>query len=208
MLSSELCIDTRRSGDVIIRCRWARTPLSIAYHDVEWGVPVHDDRLLFEFLTLEGAQAGLSWETILKKREAYRRAFRGFDPARVARFSAAQVDRLLEDPGIVRNRLKVNSTVGNAKAFLAVQQEFGSFTAYLWGFVGGSPRVNRWGTLQQVPARTAESDALSRDLVRRGFKFVGSTICYAFMQAVGVVNDHTIDCFRYERVVRERPDQV
>ena len=179
------------------RCRWAQTPLSIAYHDLEWGVPVHDDRVFFEFLTLEGAQAGLSWETILKKRDAYREAFARFDPAAVAKFRASQVERLLANPGIVRNRLKVLSTVTNAKAFLKVQQEFGSFDAYVWTFVGGSPRVNRWKAHGQVPPRTLESDALSKDLLRRGFKFVGSTICYAFMQAVGMVNDHTIDCFRY-----------
>ncbi|MGH2375063.1 MAG: DNA-3-methyladenine glycosylase I [Candidatus Methylomirabilaceae bacterium] len=179
------------------RCGWARTPLSIAYHDAEWGVPVHDDRIFFEFLTLEGAQAGLSWETILKKREAYRAAFMGFDPARVARFTPARVERLLRNPGIVRNRLKIESTVRNARAFLAIQREFGSFDAYVWGFVGGAPRVNRWRTYHEVPARTPESDALSRDLLRRGFTFVGSTICYAFMQAVGLVNDHTTDCFRY-----------
>jgi len=182
------------------RCTWARTPLGIAYHDLEWGVPVHDDNVLFEFLTLEGAQAGLSWETILKKREAYRQAFAGFDPARVATFKSAQVARLLRNPGIVRNRLKIGSTVGNAKAFLAVQREFGSFDAYVWTFVGGRPRVNRRRTFRQVPPRTPQSDALSRDLLDRGFKFVGSTICYAFMQAVGMVNDHTIDCFRYESV--------
>jgi DNA-3-methyladenine glycosylase I len=182
------------------RCSWARTSLSIAYHDLEWGVPVHDDSVLFEFLTLEGAQAGLSWETILKKREAYRQAFVGFDATLVAKFRPAQVARLLRNPGIVRNRLKIGSTVGNAVAFLAVQHEFGSFDAYVWSFVGGTPRVNRWRTLGQVPARTPQSDALSRDLLGRGFKFVGSTICYAFMQAVGMVNDHTIDCFRYERV--------
>lgn len=182
------------------RCSWARTPLSIAYHDAEWGVPVHDDILLFEFLTLEGAQAGLSWETILKKREAYRDAFLGFDPVRVARITPSQVERLLGNPGIVRNRLKVTSTVGNAKAFLRIQQEFGSFDAYVWRFVGGQPRLNRRRTLRGVPARTPESDALSRDLLRRGFKFVGSTICYALMQAVGLVNDHTVDCFRYRAV--------
>lgn len=192
----------RRPPDAHVRCSWARTPLSIAYHDAEWGVPVHDDRVFFEFLTLEGAQAGLSWETILKKREVYRDAFLGFDPARVARFTRARVERLLRNPGIVRNRLKIDSTVGNAKAFLGIQQEFGSFDAYVWGFVGGGPRVNRWRTLQVVPARTLDSDALSRDLLRRGFKFVGSTICYAFMQAVGLVNDHTVDCFRYRTVGR------
>lgn len=182
------------------RCRWARTPLSIAYHDAEWGVPVHDDRILFEFLTLEGAQAGLSWETILKKREAYRDAFLDFDPVRVARFTPARVERLLRNAGIVRNRLKIESTVGNARAFLAIQREFGSFDAYVWGFVGGAPRVNRWRAREVIPARTVESDTLSRDLVRRGFTFVGSTICYAFMQAVGLVNDHTTDCFRYRIV--------
>ena len=177
------------------RCSWARTPLSIAYHDAEWGVPVHDDRVLFEFLTLEGAQAGLSWETILRKREAYRAAFAGFDPARVARFTPARVERLMQNAGIVRNRLKIESTVKNARAFLAVRKEFGSFDAYALRFVGGKPLVNRPRTLADVPARTPDSDALSKDLLRRGFKFVGSTICYAFMQAVGLVNDHTTDCF-------------
>ena len=181
------------------RCSWAKTELSIAYHDEEWGVPVHDDRTLFEFLTLEGAQAGLSWETILRKRDAYREAFADFDPARVARFTPARVERLLQNPGIVRNRLKVESTVRNARAFLAVQDECGSFDAYVWRFVGGAPKVNRRETLKQIPASTPESDALSRDLLQRGFKFVGTTICYAFMQAVGLVNDHTIDCFRRAR---------
>ena len=188
-----------------IRCAWAQTPLSIAYHDAEWGVPVHDDAALFEFLTLEGAQAGLSWETILRKREAYRDAFAGFDPARVARFSPARVERLLTNTGIVRNRLKIASTVGNAKAFIRVQREFGSFDAYVWRFVGGLPRVNRRRTGHEIPARTAESDALSRDLSKRGFKFVGSTICYAFMQAVGLVNDHTVDCFRYAALRSSSP---
>ncbi len=180
-----------------IRCSWARTPLGIAYHDAEWGVPVHDDRILFEFLTLEGAQAGLSWETILKKREAYRDAFLDFDPARVARFTPARVERLLQNAGIVRNRLKIESTVSNARAFLAVQKEFGSFDAYVWSFVKGAPLNNHRRSLEAIPARTSDSDALSRDLLRRGFKFVGSTICYAFMQAVGLVNDHATDCFRY-----------
>ena len=188
----------------IRRCAWARTPLAIRYHDQEWGVPVHDDIVFFEFLTLEGAQAGLSWETILNKRDAYRDAFAGFDPARVARFTPARLERLLADPGIVRNRLKIASTVGNARAFLAVQKEFGSFDEYVWGFVGGRPRVNRWRAIDQVPARTPESDALSRDLLARGFKFVGSTICYAFMQAVGLVNDHTMECFRYRAVATSR----
>jgi DNA-3-methyladenine glycosylase I len=182
------------------RCGWARSDVSVAYHDLEWGVPVHDDRVLFEFLLLEGAQAGLSWETILKKRAAYRKAFSDFNPAAVAKFGAARIERLLANPGIVRNRLKVQSAVTNAKAFLAVQQEFGSFDAYVWRFVAGTPRQNRRRTLSQLPARTEESDALSTDLLRRGFKFVGSTICYAFMQAVGMVNDHTIDCFRYNEV--------
>jgi DNA-3-methyladenine glycosylase I len=180
-----------------VRCEWARTPLGIAYHDSEWGVPVHDDRVFFEFLTLEGAQAGLSWETILRKRAAYRAAFKDFDPVRVARFTPARIKRLLENPGIVRNRLKVESTVGNARAFLAIQREFGSFDAYVWRFVGGAPKQGRRRSLTDVPVRTPESDALSRDLLARGFKFVGSTICYAFMQAVGLVNDHTVTCFRY-----------
>ncbi len=181
------------------RCAWARTPLGIAYHDAEWGVPVHDERVLFEFLVLEGAQAGLSWETILNKREGYRRAFAGFDPARVARFTSEKTRKLMQDPGIVRNRLKIASTVSNARAFIAVQREFGSFDAYVWRFVGGKPRMNRWRAPGQVPARSAQSDALSRDLLGRGFKFVGSTICYAFMQAVGMVNDHTIGCFGRRR---------
>jgi DNA-3-methyladenine glycosylase I len=168
----------------------------VAYHDREWGRPVHDDRVLFEFITLEGAQAGLSWETILKKRESYRDAFADFDPAKVARFTPDRIERLLLDPGIVRNRLKVESTVTNAKAFLAVQREFGSFDAYVWGFGDGAPLVNRRRTLKDIPARTPGSDALSRDLSRRGFRFVGSTICYAFMQAVGMVDDHLVDCFR------------
>lgn len=182
-----------------VRCAWAQTPLSRAYHDAEWGVPVHDDRTLFEFLTLEGAQAGLSWETILRKRDAYRRAFSGFDPAKLARFTPARVERLMQDAGIVRNRLKIESTVTNARAFLAVQKEVGSFDAYVWRFVDGAPLVNRRASLAGVPARTAESDALRRDLKRRGFRFVGSTICYAFMQAVGLVDDHTADCFRSQR---------
>ena len=186
------------------RCLWARTPLSIAYHDTEWGVPVHDDRMLFEFLTLEGAQAGLSWETILNKREAYRAAFAAFDPARVARFTPARVERLLANPGIVRNRLKVESALRNAKAFLEVQREFGTFDQYVWRFVGGRPLVNSWRSHGHVPARTSESDTLSRDLAARGFKFVGSTICYAFMQAVGMVNDHAVDCFRYKQLARPR----
>ncbi len=182
------------------RCPWPRTPLDIAYHDAEWGVPVHDDHRLFEFLILEGAQAGLSWSTILKKRPRYRHAFAGFDPARVARFTPARVEKLLQDPGLVRNRLKIESAVTNAQAFLRVQREHGSFDAYVWGFVDGAPRQNARRALNRVPATTAESDALSRDLKRRGFRFVGSTICYAFMQAVGMVNDHLTDCFRHREV--------
>ncbi len=180
------------------RCPWAGTdPLYIAYHDTEWGVPSHDDRHLFEMLVLEGAQAGLSWITILRKRDHYRRAFSRFDPARIARYDEARIARLLGDAGIVRNRLKIASTVTNARAFLDVQREFGSFDAYLWPFVGGHPIVNARRTLRDVPARTPESDALSRDLRRRGFRFVGSTICHAFMQATGMVNDHLVGCFRY-----------
>ena len=166
-------------------------------------MPVHDDRVLFEFLTLEGAQAGLSWSTILNKRQNYRRAFADFDPARVARFNAARVKRLLDDPGIVRNRLKVNSTVSNARAFLAVQDEFGSFDHYVWRFVDGRPRINKWKSLSQIMPRTAQSDALSKDLLKRNFRFVGSTICYAFMQAVGMVNDHVTSCFRYKELVAD-----
>jgi DNA-3-methyladenine glycosylase I len=178
------------------RCRWAKTPASIAYHDKEWGVPVHDDRVLFEFLVLEGAQAGLSWETILNKRENYRKAFAGFDPAKVSRFSSSKKEALMQDAGIVRNRLKIESTVTNAKAFLAVQEEFGSFDAYVWRFVGGKPKVNRRATLKDIPARSEESDALSKDLLKRGFRFVGTTIIYAYMQATGMVDDHVRGCFR------------
>ena len=181
-----------------VRCAWASGELSIRYHDEEWGVPVHDDRTLFEFLILEGAQAGLSWNTILNKRGHYREAFDGFDPERVARYDRRKIERLLRDPGIVRNQLKIASAVGNAKAFLRVQKEFGSFDRYIWQFVGGKPRLNSPKSLQQVPARTPESDAMSKDLKKRGFNFVGSTICYAFMQAVGLVNDHVVECFRYK----------
>jgi DNA-3-methyladenine glycosylase I len=180
------------------RCAWVGdNPLYLAYHDAEWGVPVHDDRLLFEFLVLEGAQAGLSWLTILRKREGYRRAFAGFDVARVAAFDAADVQRLLTDPGIVRNRLKVESTITNARAFLRVQEEFGSFDNYVWGFVGGETIHNEWRTMTEIPAKTAEAEHLSADLKRRGFRFVGPTIMYAHMQATGMVNDHTVDCFRW-----------
>jgi len=185
----------------LTRCHWARTELDIAYHDREWGVPVHDDRLLFELLTLEGAQAGLSWSTILKKRDGYREAFAEFDVERVARFTAARRERLMRDEGIVRNRLKIESAVVNARAFMAVQREFGSFDRYVWNFVGGAPRVNHWRGMSDVPAKTVESDALSKDLKRRGFKFVGTTICYAFMQATGMVNDHAVSCFRYKQLL-------
>jgi DNA-3-methyladenine glycosylase I len=188
------------------RCGWARTDLSIPYHDEEWGVPVHDDRLHFEFLVLEGAQAGLSWETVLRKRLRYREVFDGFEPAKVARYTAAKVARLLADAGIIRNRLKVASAVANARAFLRVQQEFGSFDAYVWPFVGGRPKVNRWKALKDIPARTAESEALSRDLIARGFRFVGPTIIYAHMQATGMVNDHLVDCFRWRTVQRAPRD--
>jgi DNA-3-methyladenine glycosylase I len=181
----------------VSRCTWPRTELDVRYHDTEWGVPVHEDRVFFEFLTLEGAQAGLSWSTILKKRERYRELFEGFDAARVARFTPARIERLLEDAGIVRNRLKVESTVRNARAFLDVQDEFGSFDRYVWRFVDGRPLVSGRRSMQEIPARTKESDALSKDLLRRDFKFVGSTICYAFMQACGLVNDHVVTCFRY-----------
>lgn len=182
------------------RCAWAAPGSSemVRYHDEEWGVPVHDDRTLFEFLILEGAQAGLSWSTILNKRDNYRRAFDGFDPRRVAQYDKRKIKQLLADSGIVRNKLKIAAAVQNAKAFLRVQQEFGSFDRYIWEFVGGRPRVNKWKTLRQLPARTAESDVMSKDLKKRGFKFVGSTICYAFMQGVGMVNDHAVTCFRYK----------
>ncbi len=182
------------------RCAWPKTELDIAYHDHEWGVPVHDDRGLFEFLILEGAQAGLSWSTILKKRENYRRALDNFDVETISRYNSRKVKSLLADASIVRNRLKIAATIQNAKAFLVVQKEFGSFDVYLWQFVGGKPMQNRRQPLKEIPARTPESDAMSKDLLKRGFKFVGSTICYAFMQAVGLVNDHTADCFRHKQL--------
>jgi DNA-3-methyladenine glycosylase I len=184
----------------LVRCAWASAGLSIPYHDEEWGVPVHDDQRLFEFLILEGAQAGLSWSTILNKRDNYRRAFDRFEPGRVARYDRRKILALLKDPGIVRNKLKIASAVGNAKAFLRVQEEFGSFDKYIWQFVGGQPKVNRWTSHSKLPAQTPDSDAMSKDLKRRGFRFVGSTICYAFMQAVGMVNDHATSCFRYREL--------
>jgi DNA-3-methyladenine glycosylase I len=190
-------VSTLVKGVDPVRCAWASGDLSIRYHDEEWGVPVHDDRTLFEFLILEGAQAGLSWNTILNKRDNYRQAFDGFDPKLVARYDRRKVARLLRDPGIVRNKLKIASAVTNAQAFLRVQNELGSFDRYIWQFVGGKPRVNSPKSMKQVLARTPESDAMSKDLKKRGFRFVGSTICYAFMQAVGMVNDHVVDCFRY-----------
>lgn len=184
------------------RCEWAGSePLYVAYHDQEWGVPQHDDAKLFEMLILEGAQAGLSWSTILNKRENYRKAFADFDPQKVAGFEDAKIAELLKNPGIVRNRLKINAAVQNAKALLEVQDEFGSFDAYIWGFVGGEPKVNAWKSLSEIPAQTPESEAMSKDLKQRGFRFVGPTICYAFMQAVGMVNDHVADCFRYQELV-------
>ena len=183
------------------RCPWsANDPLYIVYHDREWGVPLHNDRKLFEFLILEGMQAGLSWLTILKKRQNFRKAFSNFDPKKVARFDSLKVRRLLKDKGIIRNRLKIKAAIQNAKAFLRVQKEFGSFNKYIWQFVGGKPRMNRWKTLKDIPTKTGESDAMSEDLRRRGFGFVGSTICYAHMQATGMVNDHLISCFRYKEV--------
>jgi len=188
-----------------VRCEWClKFDEYVRYHDEEWGVPVHDDRKHFEFLILEGAQAGLSWSTILRKREGYRKAFADFDPGKVARFTPARVEKILLDPGIVRNRLKVLSAVNNAKRFLEVQEEFGSFDAYIWQFVNGKPIVNKWKTLKQIPATTPESDALSKDLIKRGFKFVGSTVIYAHMQACGLVNDHLVDCWRYKALSKQR----
>lgn len=182
------------------RCAWAQKDLDVRYHDEEWGVPLHDDRLLFEFLILEGAQAGLSWSTILAKRENYRRLFDGFEIAKVARYSDKKKEKLLKDPGIVRNRLKIESAVRNAKAALAIQKEFQTLDSYLWGFVDGKPIQNRWKSMAEVPVKTAESDAMSKDLKKRGMNFVGSTICYAFMQATGMVNDHEVGCFRHKEL--------
>lgn len=184
------------------RCGWAQGEAYIAYHDTEWGVPLHDDRALFEFMVLEGAQAGLSWSTILNKRDHYRRVFDGFDPGRVARYNSRKVEKLLADSGIVRNRLKIESAISNAQAFLEVQREFGSFDAFIWQFTGGRPIQNRWSKLAEVPASTPHSDAMSKALKKRGFRFAGTTICYAFMQATGMVNDHLTTCFRHEQVAR------
>ena len=186
----------------VVRCEWARNDLAIHYHDHEWGVPQHDDRALFELLILEGAQAGLSWDTILRKRENYRAAFDGFEAKKIARYDRGKIQALLRDEGIVRNRLKIAAAVQNARAFLEVQKEHGSFDRYVWQFVGGKPRINAWRTIKSLPSHTAESDAMSEDLKQRGFTFVGSTICYAFIQATGMVNDHIVDCFRYRQVAR------
>jgi DNA-3-methyladenine glycosylase I len=189
-----------RNASAVRRCGWAMNELAVRYHDEEWGVPLRDDGRLFEMLILEGAQAGLSWDTILRKRENYRAAFDRFDAVAIAGYGPEKVEQLLADSGIVRNRLKIAAAIRNARAFLAVQEEFGSFAAYLWQQVGGQPRTNAWRSLYEIPARTPESDALSKDLRRRGFQFVGSTICYAFMQAVGMVNDHIVECFRYAHI--------
>lgn len=194
-----MAIPATQAG-AVVRCGWARNELSVRYHDREWGVPQHDDRKLFEFLILEGAQAGLSWDTILRKRENYRAAFDRFDPEVIARYDRRKLAALMKDAGIIRNRLKIESAIKNANAFLAVRSERGSFDQYVWQFVGGSPRVNSIRSLKQVPARTEESDAMSKDLKKLGFTFVGTTICYAFMQAVGMVNDHLVSCFRYRQV--------
>jgi DNA-3-methyladenine glycosylase I len=195
----------KTTSNNIVRCQWASNDLSILYHDREWGVPQHDDKVLFEFLILEGAQAGLSWDTILRKRQNYRAAFDGFDAKKIATYDRRKSEKLLRDEGIVRNRLKIASAIRNARAFLAVQNEFGSFDRYIWQFVGGKPLVNVRGLGKRIPARTPQSDAMSKDLKRRGFNFVGSTICYAFMQATGMVNDHAVECFRYPRGPKMKP---
>jgi DNA-3-methyladenine glycosylase I len=194
----------KRDGDEKRRCSWVSTPHGVRYHDREWGVPVKNDRKLFEFLVLDAFQAGLSWDIILRKRDGFRAAFDGFDAEKIARYDKDKVRELLGDAGIIRNRLKIESTITNARAFLAVREEFGSFSKYIWGLAGGKTQVNRWRTRHKIPARTAQSDAMSRALKERGFRFVGSTICYAFMQAAGMVNDHTLDCFRHKEVARPR----
>jgi DNA-3-methyladenine glycosylase I len=196
-------VATQTQPDGLPRCGWPQSKLALRYHDEEWGVPLRDDRKIFEFLVLDAAQAGLSWEIILRKREGFRAAFDGFDPSKVARYDRRRVRRLLADPGIIRNRLKIESAIANARAFLRVQEEFGSFAGYIWQFVGGRPRVNHRRSLRELPARTPQSDAMSRALRERGFRFVGSTICYAFMQAAGMVNDHTVHCFRHALLVRQ-----
>ena len=196
----EIDMSKMNSDQRVVRCRWASNEWNIPYHDTEWGVPVHDDRLLFEFLILEGAQAGLSWDTILRKRERYREVFSNFDAGRVARYDAKKVRSLLADAGIIRNRLKIAATIENARSFLRVQEEFGSFDAYIWKFIGGQPKRNKWKAGSAIPATSAESDAMSKDLRKRDFRFVGSTICYAFMQATGMVNDHAVTCFRYKEL--------
>ena len=191
---------TKPRDGSLVRCHWAQKELNIPYHDQEWGVPVHDEKKWFEFLILEGAQAGLSWDTILRKRARYREVFDGFDPAKVARYDKKKVRELLHDEGIIRNKLKIDATIGNAQAFLKVQEEFGSFDVYVWRFVDGRPKQNAWKTHKRVPAKTPQSDALSKDLQKRGFRFVGSTICYALMQATGMVNDHVVTCFRHAQL--------
>ncbi len=191
----------KNAENKIVRCAWAAKDVNIAYHDEEWGLPVHDERTWFEFLILEGAQAGLSWDTVLRKRARYREVFDGFDPEKVARYDKKKVRALLQDAGIIRNRLKIAAAIGNARAFLKVQEEFGTFDAYIWRFVGGRPKQNAWKTHERLPAKTEESDALSKDLQKQGFRFVGSTICYALMQATGMVNDHLVSCFRYAEIV-------
>lgn len=196
---------TKSNDKEKVRCSWClKFDEYVAYHDTEWGVPVHDDQVHFEFLILEGAQAGLSWSMILKKREGYRKAFANFDPVKVARFKEDRIEKLLLDPGIVRNRLKVNAAVNNAQKFLAVQKEFGSFDKYIWSFVNGKPIVNKWKELREIPPTSPESDALSKDLIKRGFKFVGSTVIYAHMQACGLINDHLMDCWRYNTVTKKK----
>lgn len=200
-----LGVSRKLKDSIVTRCGWAKSPLDMAYHDAEWGVPLHHDRTLFEFLILEGAQAGLSWATILKKRPRYREVFDGFDPEKVARYDAVKMAELLDDPGIVRNRLKVAAAINNARHFLDVQHECGSFDAYLWHFAEGKPRVNHWRHMREIPSSTPVSIALSKDLAKRGFKFIGPTICYALMQAVGMVNDHTVDCFRHAEIAAMAP---
>lgn len=199
-----MAVAKEKSKKKIVRCRWASNEVNIPYHDQEWGKPVHDDRVLFEFVILEGAQAGLSWDTVLRKRERYREVLDNFDAEKIAKYNGKKVKALLADAGIIRNRLKIAATISNAQAFLKVKEEFGSFDKYIWQFVGGTPIQNRWTKFSKVPAKTKESDAMSKDLKKRGFRFVGSTICYAFMQATGMVNDHSVDCFRHKQLNNTR----